>query len=34
MKTKRTRKLEQLLAYHFIDRNDFYVFECTIRLVW
>lgn len=30
MKTKRTKKLEELLAKHFNDRNDFYVFECTI----
>lgn len=30
MKTERTRKLEELLAKHFKDRNEFYVFECTI----
>lgn len=30
MKTERTKKLEELLAKHFKDRNEFYVFECTI----
>ena len=30
MKTKTTKKLEQLLANRFKKRNEFYVFECTI----
>lgn len=30
MKTERTKKLEELLRAKFNDRNDFYVFECTI----
>ena len=30
MKTNRTKKLEQLLEHHFNNRNDFYVFECTL----
>ena len=30
MKTKITKDLEKLLAQHFNDRNDFYVFECTL----
>lgn len=30
MKTQRTKDLEKLLAQHFNDRNDFYVFECTL----
>ena len=30
MKTQRTKDLEKLLAKHFNDRNDFYVFECTL----
>lgn len=30
METERTKKLEELLANHFNNRNDFYVFECTI----
>lgn len=30
MKTERTKKLEKLLANHFNDRNEFYVFECTL----
>lgn len=30
MKTQKTKDLEKLLAKHFNDRNDFYVFECTL----
>lgn len=30
MKTQRTKDLEKLLANKFNDRNDFYVFECTL----
>ena len=30
MKTETTKQLEKLLARHFDDRKDFYVFECTI----
>lgn len=30
MKTERTKKLEELLANRFNNRNEFYVFECTI----
>ena len=30
MKTDRTIRLEELLRTKFNDRNDFYVFECTI----
>lgn len=30
MKTERTRRLEELLRAKFNNRNDFYVFECTI----
>lgn len=30
MKTQRTKDLEKLLANRFNDRNDFYVFECTL----
>lgn len=30
MKTETTRKLEKLLEYHFNNRNEFYVFECTL----
>lgn len=30
MKTERTKKLEKLLANHFNNRNEFYVFECTL----
>lgn len=30
MKTQRTKDLEKLLASKFNDRNDFYVFECTL----
>lgn len=30
MKTQRTKDLEKLLVKHFNDRNDFYVFECTL----
>lgn len=30
MKTERTKKLEELLSNHFNDRNEFYVFECTL----
>ena len=30
MKTERTKKLEELLANHFNNRNEFYVFECTL----
>lgn len=30
MKTERTKKLEELLSNHFNNRNEFYVFECTI----
>lgn len=30
MKTQKTKDLEKLLAKHFDDRNDFYVFECTL----
>lgn len=30
MKTLTTKKLEKLLEQHFNNRNDFYVFECTI----
>lgn len=30
MKTERTKRLEELLANHFNNRNEFYVFECTI----
>ncbi len=34
MKTETTKRLEELLANKFNKRNEFYVFECTIRLVW
>lgn len=30
MKTQKTKDLEKLLANKFNDRNDFYVFECTL----
>ena len=30
MKTERTKRLEQLLRNKFNNRNDFFVFECTI----
>lgn len=30
MKTETTKKLEKLLEYHFNNRNEFYVFECTL----
>lgn len=30
MKTERTKRLEELLEAKFNNRNDFYVFECTI----
>lgn len=30
MKTQKTKDLEKLLEKHFDDRNDFYVFECTL----
>lgn len=30
MKTQKTKDLEDLLARHFNNRNDFYVFECTL----
>ncbi len=30
MKTQTTKDLEKLLEKHFNDRNDFYVFECTL----
>ena len=30
MKTQKTKDLEKLLASKFNDRNDFYVFECTL----
>lgn len=30
MKTQKTKDLEKLLAQHFNNRNDFYVFECTL----
>lgn len=30
MKTQTTKNLEKLLEQHFNDRNDFYVFECTL----
>lgn len=34
LKTETTKKLEELLRAKFNSRNEFYVFECTIRLVW
>lgn len=30
MKTQKTKDLEKLLTKHFNNRNDFYVFECTL----
>ena len=30
MKTKTTKKLEKLLSQKFNNRNEFYVFECTL----
>lgn len=30
MKTERTKRLEELLSNHFNNRNEFYVFECTL----
>ena len=30
VKTERTRRLEELLESHFSNRNEFYVFECTL----
>lgn len=30
LKTETTKQLEKLLSNHFNNRNEFYVFECTI----
>lgn len=30
MKTDVTKKLEKLLERHFVDRREFFVFECTV----